>query len=348
MKSVPCKRIRQLELRIAMTKASWTVRRRPPVAQRWIRHPLPSLAGVGLIALLAILLFGIAGVHAEQRQPTATELWARMPSGLLPLMATGDRRPGDAAPGDADSAEYANAVFDPGPPAQPFSMQPLSALARHRATRCLTSAIYYEAANESDDGQRAVAQVVLNRLRHPSYPDTVCDVVYQGSERASGCQFTFSCDGSMARVPALAAWARARRHAEAALHGYVHAPVGLSTHYHTLQVAPAWGLSLRKAAIIGAHIFYRWPGKAGEAPAFSARHSGDEPLPGPHPRTTTPGTTVSDPVLEGMTYPTLALSQARTVEPVRTVATDNRYVAGSLPESDIREEYRDSGQWIGK
>src|SRR5690606_37364832 len=80
-----------------------------------------------------------------------------------------------------------------------------------RALECLTAAIYYEAASESDDGQRAVAQVILNRVRHPAFPNSVCGVVYQGSERATGCQFSFSCDGAMARKPSTTGWARAQR-----------------------------------------------------------------------------------------------------------------------------------------
>src|ERR687897_263864 len=66
-----------------------------------------------------------------------------------------------------------------------------------QSLECLTQAVYYEARNQSADGQRAVAQVVLNRVRHPSYPNSVCGVVFQGSERVTGCQFTFTCDGSM-------------------------------------------------------------------------------------------------------------------------------------------------------
>src|ERR671914_1597842 len=79
---------------------------------------------------------------------------------------------------------------------------PLAASRDPGALECLTQAIYYEARNQSDDGQRAVAQVVLNRVRHPAYPDTVCGVVFQGSERRTGCQFSFTCDGSLARQPA--------------------------------------------------------------------------------------------------------------------------------------------------
>ena len=101
-----------------------------------------------------------------------------------------------------------------------------------RALKCLTDAIYYEAANEPDAGQRAVAQVILNRMRHPTYPNSVCGVIYQGSERRTGCQFSYACDGSMARIPARPAWLRAQRVAAQALAGSVYAPVGMATHYH--------------------------------------------------------------------------------------------------------------------
>ncbi|MFN5901342.1 MAG: cell wall hydrolase, partial [Novosphingobium sp.] len=75
-----------------------------------------------------------------------------------------------------------------------------SGVDRSRALQCLAAAVYYEARSESDVGQRAVAQVVLNRVAHPSYPNTVCGVVYQGSERTTGCQFSFTCDGSLAKA----------------------------------------------------------------------------------------------------------------------------------------------------
>ena len=86
----------------------------------------------------------------------------------------------------------------PNPPARPFVFRG-GADVHQRALTCLTAAIYYEAASELEDGQRAVAQVVLNRVRHPAYPATVCAVVYQGSTLPTGCQFTFTCDGSLDR-----------------------------------------------------------------------------------------------------------------------------------------------------
>lgn len=141
---------------------------------------------------------------------------------------------------------------------------------------CLTQAIYYEAANEPDGGQRAVAQVVLNRMRHVAYPHTVCGVIFQGATRRNACQFTFACDGALSRAPKPEGWRRAERVAAAALAGYVHAPVGLATHYHANYVVPYWAASLEKVATIGAHIFYRWGGYWGTRAAFSARYVGGE------------------------------------------------------------------------
>lgn len=159
-----------------------------------------------------------------------------------------------------------------------------SALDNGRALECLTSAIYYEAASESYAGQRAVAQVVLNRVRHPSYPATICGVVFQGSERRTGCQFSYSCDGSLHRTPSRFHWQRARTVAAAALSGKSPNPVGTATHYHTTEIYPHWAPSLRFLGTIGAHRFYSWKGNAGKAAAFHQRYRGGEPLPGPNPK----------------------------------------------------------------
>ncbi len=140
---------------------------------------------------------------------------------------------------------------------------------KRNATDCLTSAIYYEAGNESSQGKRAVAQVILNRVRHPAYPKTLCGVVYQGSERRTGCQFTFTCDGSLARRPARDPWEQARMIAIGAISGAVEPSVGMATHYHANYVLPYWASSLDKVSQIGTHIFYRWKGAWGRRKAFS-------------------------------------------------------------------------------
>jgi len=164
----------------------------------------------------------------------------------------------------------------PNPAAKPFRFKG-DKVARTRALECLTSAIYYEAGQESTDGQRAVAQVVLNRARHPAFPSSVCGVVFEGSTRATGCQFTFTCDGSLYRGPARAAWDRAYKVAQAAISGSVYAPVGNATHYHANYVVPYWSATLAKNAVVGAHIFYRWAGGWGQPAAFVKAYAGREP-----------------------------------------------------------------------
>lgn len=235
-----------------------------------------------------------------------------------------------------------------------------------RALACLTQAIYYEAASESDAGQRAVAQVVLNRVSHPAYPNTVCGVVYQGSERRTGCQFTFTCDGSLARKPSRFAWDRAHAVAQAALAGSVYAPVGLATHYHTIQVNPYWAPSLNRLTTIGAHIFYSWRGTAGRAAAFTDRYLGNEPVAAPHARTVVDPTAGLDPLGLARAYeaglqrtaatpaPGASLAPAPVALPrpdytpaIETRGGDTLYSASRLPDSgSVKSEYARSGEWI--
>ena len=131
-----------------------------------------------------------------------------------------------------------------------------------REHRCLAEAIYYEARSERFSGQAAVAEVVLNRVRHRAYPDTICGVVYQGSERSTGCQFTFTCDGSMAIPPYGRSWRRAQQVAEHALMGFAQPVTRRATHYHTTQVDPYWNDNLVRTRRIGTHIFYRFPNRS--------------------------------------------------------------------------------------
>ena len=151
-----------------------------------------------------------------------------------------------------------------------------------RALQCLTAAVYHEARSEGLQGQRAVAQVVLNRARHYAYPSSICGVVFQGPLRAGGgCQFTFTCDGSTRRPRDAAAWRKAEAIAQAALGGYVEESVGWATHYHTNYVSPSWGAKLVRVEMLGDHIFYRMPGAAGAPTAFVRRSASLEPdIPG--------------------------------------------------------------------
>ena len=132
----------------------------------------------------------------------------------------------------------------------------------HASLGCLAAAIYHEARSEPEIGQRAVAQVIMNRTRHPNYPKTVCDVVLQGSARRTGCQFTFTCDGSLARRPQAVAWQKALDIAADTLAGRNSAPVGDATHYHTTAIRPYWAPSLTRVATLGSHIFYTGAGSS--------------------------------------------------------------------------------------
>jgi spore germination cell wall hydrolase CwlJ-like protein len=152
------------------------------------------------------------------------------------------------------------------------------AATKARAVECLAQAAYYEAAADGPQGERAVVQVVLNRVRHPGFPPSICGVVYQGSG-APGCQFTFTCDGALARVPPAAPWFQARQIALEELSGKVFAPVGHATHYHADYVLPYWADSLDKSGQVGHQIFYRLKGVFGDAAAFTQRYARAEPPP---------------------------------------------------------------------
>ena len=208
----------------------------------------------------------------------------------------------------------------------------LTPLDSYRAVNCLTSAIYYEAGNEPEEGQRAVAQVVLNRVRSPLWPHSVCGVVYEGSERSDyRCQFTFSCDGSMARGSHVQSWARARRIAEQALAGRVYAPVGLATFYHTLAVRPGWAASKQPVAVIGSHIFYRSPGFHGTEAAFRVPYPGREWQSGPAVQSWQPPRHIPEVPVKPMEVRSVPMPSTPDIE-------------DGLPSSSVRPEYRNSGR----
>ena len=220
---------------------------------------------LGLAALYASLLLPEDG-FLSPANPFADRATNAAADAALPLE---DFLPGQAQNLSADAALARNLAsplmrVNPLPP--PFQARWLSAGQLVEASDCLTRAIYYEANGEPALGQMAVAQVILNRVRHPRFPKTVCGVVNQGSERATGCQFTFTCDGSLARVPDPVGLSRARGVAEAALHGAVSALAGQATHYHATYIVPVWAQEMAKVAIVGHHVFYRPPGFYGVYP----------------------------------------------------------------------------------
>lgn len=341
-----------------------------------------------LLAAIAVPAFAAPGEWSAFKIGNAGD--ARLELEPMPF-----EKPGDSFPGSAfyylaneDQKQYwtpgsdrplvagihsdaVDSAIGPGPIARAMRIDN-SGVDRNRAVQCLTAAIYYEAASEPDAGQRAVAQVVLNRVAHPSYPDTVCGVVYQGSERSTGCQFSFTCDGSLARRPVQLFWQRAEGVARAALSGFVYSPIGLSTHYHTIAVHPYWAPSLAYIGTIGAHRFYRMKGAAGSAGAFRFAYSGGEPLAAPHVRNAALDT-VADTALDPLaiqqafdgglaaTRSSAPSSSGTSIAPVKAAPApsytpelqqrggETLYSGEKLPQATgIRPEYANSGKWISQ
>jgi spore germination cell wall hydrolase CwlJ-like protein len=148
---------------------------------------------------------------------------------------------------------------DGGRLADRFRFASVGALDGARDLDCLTQAVYYESRGESPRGQAAVAQVVLNRVRHPSFPKTICAVVFQGAGLGKAdCQFSFVCDGSMRQPLDAGAWDKAQHVAARALSGAVVAEIGSATHFHATRLGPQWGDGLIKVATVGLHVFYKF------------------------------------------------------------------------------------------
>jgi spore germination cell wall hydrolase CwlJ-like protein len=310
-----------------------------PKRKRGLERPAPR-AFVGLVLLL--------GASCVPAAPEA-RLALGAPSPLPEQASIADAAaPQDLSPIPLAAAAAANAALElsdaPNPPARSVVLRAGNPIDQARSLDCLAQAIYYEARSEGEDGQRAVAQVVLNRVRHPAWPNSVCGVVYQGPMRAGGgCQFTFTCDGSLAAAAAGPAWARARRLAAEALAGKTFPGVGHSTHYHTHAVFPHWAPRLWKTAVIGSHNFYRLPGAGGLPQAFVQAYAGREPaaapalVAAPEPPRLAVAPVASAPRSEAEVRAVVALPS--------DIPADTRWVAADLPESRIREPYRNSGRW---
>ena len=145
--------------------------------------------------------------------------------------------------------------------AKPKDKETQKAIAQRRVQlaeeNCLARAIYFEARSESELGQVAVAKVILNRVKDPEYPNTICGVVYQGSGRRNSCQFSFACDGLPDDVKSAAAWSNAKRIAKMTIAGDAKvASLTTATNYHADYVKPKWAKSMKRLVKIGRHIFY--------------------------------------------------------------------------------------------
>jgi hypothetical protein len=235
-----------------------------------------EVLALGAVVLAVILALAVALIPAQdQARANATLAVAPNRAAALVEATTGPEANQMQAVGDRAKLINAALPFTSSPlgVARPFAIGD-NDLDQQRALLCLTQAVYYEAGNEPIEGRRAVAQVVLNRMRHPAFPKSVCGVVYQGAGTRV-CQFTFVCDGALYRQPARMPWREAESVARAALAGYVEPSVGESTFYHADYVAPRWAPLLSKVAQIGQHIFYRWPGAWGQPAAFTGHYIGE-------------------------------------------------------------------------
>jgi len=248
----------------------------PPAAapRRSGRLPL----GLGLL-VLAVAFGAWAGFGDWRQEPTPQPVRAEEGAPQTVARLTVDDRAQILAAGA--EAEARNAAIPFSASALPMGGFHLMAPANTAASalKCLTQAVYYEAATEPLAGRRAVAQVVLNRVRHPAYPKSVCGVVYQGSELSTGCQFSFTCDGSLLRAPMPRPWREAEQVAREALAGHVEAEVGTATHYHADYVLPRWAFEMDKIAQLGRHLFYRFEGTWGRPTFFAGAYNSREVIP---------------------------------------------------------------------
>lgn len=159
------------------------------------------------------------------------------------------------------AAKYEQELPPPEDPENPhwWAQKPLPlSVGTRKEQKCLAEAIYFEARGEEEEGQVAVAQVVLNRVKNPSYPNSICGVVYQNKHKRNRCQFSFACDGIRDRIASPGAWKTAQRLTKEVLDGKRYLKmVDASTHYHADYVNPRWAKSMAKRGKIGLHIFYK-------------------------------------------------------------------------------------------
>jgi spore germination cell wall hydrolase CwlJ-like protein len=189
-----------------------------------------------------------------------------------PMMAFAPVHGRDLAGAFSDDVLSLDAEFEQASLILPASGQPMDvdtpllqvkARMLEEERRCLAVGIYFEARGESARGQIAVARVILNRVGSENYPNTICGVVYQGASRSTGCQFSFTCDRTLNKVPnERRAWAKSMRTAEFVTMGRLDdTDVGPAMFYHADYVQPYWAASMVEVAKIGRHIFYSKPGR---------------------------------------------------------------------------------------
>ena len=235
------------------SRPNWALR-------KWLAAVLVS-ASFGTIVIDATLRHDVALVETQmaEREAELDRLVADFQTYSMLKMA-------DAKP----AATYLTSHYKnrPAEDLARFDFSQLTAAATNEKEKnCLAEAIYYESRNEAAIGQMAVADVVLNRVASPLYPDSICEVVYQGSTRQTGCQFSFTCDGSLDKKRSQTAWKKSESLAGAILAGMRVPVTHQATHYHANYVSPYWAPNLTPTAQIGTHQFYRFPSRRASAAA---------------------------------------------------------------------------------
>ena len=124
---------------------------------------------------------------------------------------------------------------------------------------CLQEAIYHEARGEDVYGQFAVAEVILNRVDLPNYPNSVCGVVHQNASRLNACQFSYACNGRSRAMGEGRARSLAGAIAQIMMSGAPRELTDGATHFHTTGVRPTWARAFARTAQFGSHLFYREP-----------------------------------------------------------------------------------------
>jgi spore germination cell wall hydrolase CwlJ-like protein len=226
-----------------------------------VARPIVAAAAVPPPVRLKPVVASVTTLAAIVPPPVPRTVAAAAPALLAyagPDPADDIEKPFAAVMGD----KVKNALLDPNiDAAHAWLNNPIPVDARAASeVKCLATAIYFEARGEAEKGQIAVAQVVLNRLKNPAYPKTICDVVYQNKNKRNRCQFSFACDGIPDRIADKQSWATSQALARRVLNddrNLFLADVGASTHYHATYVKPRWARSMKKMEKIGRHVFYK-------------------------------------------------------------------------------------------
>lgn len=225
---------------------------------------LKTLLALGVFSVMAAPLSGAAEIAGREASSPDSSLPNSSPVAAAPVNSAGALQisPAEAEPTTVQAlSALFGGVVRLGAYAGNLDLSPATGAPRSNAVsqqyRCLATAVYFEARGETRDGQRAIAHVVLNRLKDPRFPDSICGVVYQNHNQPNRCQFSFACDGVSNKPRNTVAWRRALRVALETLAGTNDDLTKDSTHFHAAYVEPQWATQLKPTVKVGQHVFYQ-------------------------------------------------------------------------------------------